>query len=266
MNGIKWNSVLGYEGYYEISTIGEVRSLDRRVTDSKGRSYLVKGRHKKIFPDKDGYSLFRASKKGSQKLLKVHREVLKSFNLVEGHSKLQVNHKNGVKSDNRIENLEWCTARENNIHKSIWLDYGTYNTSKIISDKDVINLANDYLKGWEIIPLSEKYSVSVAKVRSIVRCTNHFRLLVRNGLPTKLLKESMERKKKKWVTENYEKFIDDYKNGATRYTLVEKYEISENKAKKIIKYIGDNFPDYKELKNKHTSKRISLSKKREKID
>ena len=60
MNGTSeiWKDVVGYEGAYQISSIGNVRSLDREIIDSKGRKYKIKGKDKSLITEKDGYKVF----------------------------------------------------------------------------------------------------------------------------------------------------------------------------------------------------------------
>lgn len=85
--------------------------------DSRVYSY---GRYKKFissFTDKDGYKLTSLTvSKGKLQMFKVHRLVLMTFNPVKDMDNLLVNHKNGIKDDNKLENLEWVTASENKVH------------------------------------------------------------------------------------------------------------------------------------------------------
>ena len=110
-----WVPITGYEGWYEISTAGRIRSVDRVVKFKNGKgSRHYKGQILK-FRYHNGYAMVNLNKNKVMKEHYVHRLVIENFTL---HPKRKpwVNHKNGVKSDNSITNLEWCTPSENNIH------------------------------------------------------------------------------------------------------------------------------------------------------
>lgn len=109
-----WKDIAGYEGLYQISNLGRVKRLKTIILYKDGRSHT--------FPEKirkpvnvHGYLYCNLYKNNEGERKAVHRLVAMAF--VENQdSKPQVNHINGDKCDNRAENLEWCTASENNYH------------------------------------------------------------------------------------------------------------------------------------------------------
>lgn len=102
-----WVSFKGYEDMYEVSSLGNVRSINYNGT--KQTKILS------LKTEKSGYLTFLAYKKGIRKTVKVHRAVMLSFKGVDPNRQY-VNHINAIKSDNRLENLEWVTHKENIAH------------------------------------------------------------------------------------------------------------------------------------------------------
>lgn len=100
-----WKEVVGYEGLYEVSSTGRVRSLK-----------FGKVRYFKLKPNKDGYVQAMLRKSGIKKNLSVHRLVCEAFHGPAPATKPFVNHRNGKKSDNRKKNLHWVSASENILH------------------------------------------------------------------------------------------------------------------------------------------------------
>ena len=112
-----WKPVVGYEGFYEVSSYGRVRSVDHYantgIRHSKKR--FVAGHILKLHEKRNGYLAVDLSKENHVTTVAVHRLVAMAFLEKQEHH-TQVNHINCDKRDNRVENLEWCTAEENRKH------------------------------------------------------------------------------------------------------------------------------------------------------
>ena len=107
-----WRDVKGYEGLYQVSSDGRVKSLERKFIDKIGRERYVKECILKSAIDRYGYPLVSLYAGGKQKMHTVHRLVCEAFH-ENPDNKPQVNHINEIKTDNRASNLGWATAREN---------------------------------------------------------------------------------------------------------------------------------------------------------
>lgn len=109
-----WKDILGYEGLYQISSLGRVKSLER-LKENHTKIQVVPEKIKSLRKIKQGYLLVDLYKNNIQTTFRVHRLVADNF-LINYENKETVNHINGDKADNRVSNLEWATPKEQNEH------------------------------------------------------------------------------------------------------------------------------------------------------
>lgn len=113
----EWKEIEGYEGHM-VSNLGRVKSIDHYikchdVNTRKASKRLLRGRIRTLDINRYGYCMVRMKSKG--KYHAVHRLVCMAF-IPNPNNCKEINHKNGIKTDNRLENLEWCTASQNQKH------------------------------------------------------------------------------------------------------------------------------------------------------
>lgn len=165
-----WKDINFYEGLYQISNLGNVRSLDRKIC-IKNRIWKIKGRMLKLCNDSDGYRVIGLSKDNLRRTHKVHRLVSNAF-IENAINKPQVNHINGIKSDNRVENLEWATNKENMKHAFLigLKKTNNYNLSlmKESVSKKVIDLNNGIIY-CSIKDASKALSLGYSSLKSKLR-------------------------------------------------------------------------------------------------
>lgn len=150
-----WKDVSGYEGLYEVSNKGRVRRTIKRL----------------LKPRKDrGYVRLHFSKDGNSKNVSVHQIVLKAFGPPQQPGQV-VNHKNGRKQDNRIENLEWVTIAENIRHRDEVLGtgpQGTGNGQAILTEDDVREIRQLRREGMTCRSISLRYPVGRGAINHVV--------------------------------------------------------------------------------------------------
>jgi len=164
-------SIIGYEGLYTVSDTGVVKSTPRKGT---------KGGEIKVI--KDEYYEVVLCKDMKMKRFNLHRLIATAF-IPNPENKPQVNHINGDKYDNRIENLEWCNNSENQLHsyriglrKSV---RGEKNGNAKLTDKQVVeiySIIKSRGKNYGRKELALKYSVSECTIKEIAtnrRYTSH---------------------------------------------------------------------------------------------
>lgn len=110
-----WKQIIGYEEFYEISNLGNVRSVERTIKQTNNNITYDRILRKQIIKQQycNGYSTVSLCKDGKPKRFGVHRLVAEAF--IENPNNLpQVNHKDENRSNNCVDNLEWCDCQYNN--------------------------------------------------------------------------------------------------------------------------------------------------------
>jgi predicted XRE-type DNA-binding protein len=147
-----WKDIPEYEGLYEVSNTGIVRSKDRITPHGRFRKSQILSMH----VNHGGYLRVALCKDSKKKFYSAHRLVALSFFGID-ENKTQVNHKNGIKTDNRVDNLEWVTLSENMEHAyktGLACKKGEQNHNRKLTNKDVLKIRHlrnaKKLKHWEI--------------------------------------------------------------------------------------------------------------------
>lgn len=139
-----------YEGFYEVSNTGKVRSVTRTVRRKRMGDYVVESMELAQQTDRGGYRRVTLQWGASKKYRKVHRLVAEAF-LPNPDNLPQINHKDEDKTNNHVDNLEWCTAKYN-------LNYGTARERQSISaskpilqlDRDTLEIVNRWVNARKI--------------------------------------------------------------------------------------------------------------------
>lgn len=169
-----WKPVKNYEGIYEISNLGRVKSLPREKYCGHVNSapQLTKERILKVKKDRLGYSRVKLSKNGISNLKYIHRIIAEAF-IDNPKNKGEVNHIDGNKDNNKTSNLEWCSRSENvkhafelKLHKTL---KGELNNKSKLNKKDVNSIRRIYKESnITQTELAKKYNVTSANIHSIV--------------------------------------------------------------------------------------------------
>ncbi|MGE8328881.1 NUMOD4 motif-containing HNH endonuclease [Pseudomonas urmiensis] len=136
-----WKDIVGFEGYYQVSDLGRVRSVDRELVNSRGHNQRFPGVMIVITGDGSGYQKFLAHKAGAKKNLLVHTCVLEAFT-GPGPDGYECCHGNGNRKDNRHSNLRWGTKAENAKDKELHgtAIKGAYSQNSKLTDQDVASI------------------------------------------------------------------------------------------------------------------------------
>lgn len=173
----KWRSVKGYEGLYRVSNDGLVESLPRTVKRSDGRVLKFKGKRLKGTPNWHGYPEVRlpGSRRGCA--ITIHTLVLTAF-VGPRPEGMECRHLNGIRTDNRVENLAWGTLKENTADKALHGMTTKGRPSKTkgekhgmakFTDDEVTIIRKEFTgrRGW-MVKEAKRRSVSVWTIRNII--------------------------------------------------------------------------------------------------
>ena len=159
-----WCDLVGYEGFYQVSNYGRLKSLHRKTEKIIGSN-----------KDSDGYPRCSLCKNGTHKSLKVHQFVSLCF-IPNPQNKPLINHKNGDKENNCVWNLEWVTNRENVLHS---LELGLQKplsgencSHSVLTNKEVKRIREMYIPYDEEFggtALAKIFNVNVSVIRNIVQ-------------------------------------------------------------------------------------------------
>lgn len=114
-----WKPVVGWEGLYEVSNLGNVRSIEHEVVvhrrNTKPFSYIVPAKNKKVSRNNTGYLTVALSRNGKTENIQIHTLVATAF--IDNPNNFRcVNHIDNNGHNNRVDNLEWCSHKGNNLH------------------------------------------------------------------------------------------------------------------------------------------------------
>lgn len=144
-----WKDIRGYEGLYQVSNLGRIKSLNYNNTKQEK---ILKGSQ-----DKSGYRLAGLCKDGKVSAKRIHRLVAEAF-IPKLENKTEVNHIDGNKKNNCINNLEWCDRKENMKHAAKNGLSGFKNGKDNINAKEILqyDLKENFIKMWHCIADIEK--------------------------------------------------------------------------------------------------------------
>lgn len=198
-----WKDIPGYEGFYQASNLGKIKSLDRNVKVKNG-TWHRKGSEMKIRLDRGGYERVCLSKNSKSNLRLVHRLVLAAFN---GVSDMTVNHIDGIKTNNKLENLEYCTSKENTNHA---VGIGLIKNNALSNSREIIK---DFESGLKFRDLTKKYKTSYDSIKKV---------LVENGFEMKA-----DRNKTK-VLVDVDEMARLYSSGYNKSEIAKKMNVSRD--------------------------------------
>jgi hypothetical protein len=171
----QWKPIAGYEGRYEVSSLGRVRSLSQVIESTRaGKPFRRKHAGKVLAPRVNRWGYQQIHLGGGTKTPSVHSLVATAFHGPKPTPQHQVNHINGVKTDNRADNLEWLSNSENMAHafRTGLGRHGERAGNTRLTSAQVIELRTRRSSGETLSALASEYEMSVSGVHAIAHGKN----------------------------------------------------------------------------------------------
>lgn len=183
-----WKDIPKFEGYYQVSNLGNVRSVERTIKYKDGRTYNYPSKHLKQRKDTNGYLQVGFNVNGNKSNHRTHRLVAETFLAKPKIDLISVNHIDGIKVNNQLDNLEWVTYSENT---QKGYDLGLFEKAREAAREKWKN--NTYqCKKVEVTfkdtGITKKFKSAREASRYINRCQNYFTQLLRIGGENKYYK------------------------------------------------------------------------------
>lgn len=153
-----WKDIKGFEGLYQISDDGRVKSLEREVNGPYGSVHTLKEKELKPW-EASGYLRVTLRKDGQESMPSVHRMVAEAF-IANPNECECVNHKDGDKMNNNVSNLEWCSYSDNQIHA---FQTGLNRPRRKVTDEDVIDIVTRKFQGQRAMFVYADYQDKLSK-------------------------------------------------------------------------------------------------------
>lgn len=235
-----WKPVVGYEGYYEVSNYGNVRSVSR-VVYPRGRARTIPStvlkQEIKSGPEKQhggGYRRVVLVVNGKPVHKSVHRLVAEAFLPNEHTDSMQVNHKDGVKHHNDVGNLEWCTDHDNKMHASEMgllnpnPPKGTKAVFAKLTDEQVTEARMKYASGVPLRELVAEYGVGKATMLNCVRGRTYCQDGKIGGQPKQEKPKGAQHFQAVLTESQVEMIRHRHSRGETQTALAKEYGVSLN--------------------------------------
>lgn len=160
-----WKDVVGYEGLYSVSNLGKIKR------DKSGTGICKAGRILKLRQSAMGYFMTCLYKNGTPKHFTNHSIIAQAFIGIRPKG-FTINHKDGIKTNNHVDNLEYLTQKENVIHSHrnnlCHPRNGENHHSKKFKNNDIIDIRKKYINGFSYTKIASEYNVCIESIRNII--------------------------------------------------------------------------------------------------
>lgn len=175
----EWRDIAEFEGFYQASSLGRIRSVDRYVICADGRKYFCKGRILTTFQGTTcNYLSVQFSKENVPSKHLVHRLIAKTFLGLDDLSALEVNHIDGNRHNNQVTNLEIVTHQQNIDHSvstGLKNDYGELHKRARLTNGQARMAREMWSKGVQQKDIAEMYGVSRQLINNVIRNKTYIR-------------------------------------------------------------------------------------------